>query len=86
MRKNIQDLTCTDMLNMQISGQDIVCAAASVLIINTMNAIERLYEIRHFVFSDEETAEWNFVASEGNPSQEAALLLESDDSRTQRNG
>ena len=24
-------------------GQDIVCAAASVLIINTMNAIERLY-------------------------------------------
>ena len=36
-------------------GQDIVCAAASVLIINTMNAIELYTEDAFSVFSDEET-------------------------------
>ncbi len=51
-------------------GQDIVCAAASVLIINTMNAIELYTEDAFSVFSDEETGmiSWHL---EGNPSKEA---------------
>ena len=55
-------------------GQDIVCAAASVLIINTMNAIELYTEDAFSVFSDEETGmiSWHL---EGNPSKEAGLLL-----------
>ena len=55
-------------------GQDIVCAAASVLIINTMNAIELDTEDAFSVFSDEETGmiSWHL---EGNPSKEAGLLL-----------
>ena len=56
------------------AGQDIVCAAASVLIINTMNAIELYTEDAFSVFSDEETGmiSWHL---EGNPSKEAGLLL-----------
>ena len=55
-------------------GQDIVCAAASVLIINTMNAIELYTEDAFSVFSDEETGmiSWHL---EGNPSKDAGLLL-----------
>ena len=55
-------------------GQDIVCAAASVLIINTMNAIELYTEDAFSVFSDEETGmiSWHL---EGDPSKEAGLLL-----------
>ena len=55
-------------------GHDIVCAAASVLIINTMNAIELYTEDAFSVFSDEETGmiSWHL---EGNPSKEAGLLL-----------
>ena len=55
-------------------GQDIVCAAASVLIINTMNAIELYTEDAFSIFSDEETGmiSWHL---EGNPSKEAGLLL-----------
>ena len=56
------------------SGQDIVCAAASVLIINTINAIELYTEDAFSVFSDEETGmiSWHL---EGDPSKEAGLLL-----------
>ena len=55
-------------------GQDIVCAAASVLIINTRMSIEFIQKIHFLYFSDEETGmiSWHL---EGNPSKEAGLLL-----------
>ena len=55
-------------------GQDIVCAAASVLIINTMNAIELYTEDEFSVVTDEEEGiiAYHF---DGAPSKEADLLL-----------
>jgi hypothetical protein len=55
-------------------GQDIVCAATSVLMINTMNAIELYTEDEFSVFTDEEEGliSWHLTDS---PSKEAQLLL-----------
>ena len=39
---------------MHDSGQDIVCAAVSVLVINTMNSIERFTDDETSCVSDEE--------------------------------
>ena len=73
-RKNVQDFRQQGHAEYADPGQDIVCAAASVLIINTMNAIELYTEDAFSVFSDEETGmiSWHL---EGNPSKEAGLLL-----------
>ena len=68
-------------------GQDIVCAAVSVLIINTMNAIELYTEDAFSVFSDEETGMISGIWKVLFPfSKEAGTSSEHDDSRTQRNG
>ena len=56
-------------------GQDIVCAAASVLIINTMNAIELYAMDDCSVVSDEENGIINCILKNGHPSKEADLLL-----------
>ena len=55
-------------------GKDIVCAAVSVLVINTLNSIERFTDDKTSCVSDEETGmiSWHL---EGNPSKEAGLLL-----------
>ncbi len=55
-------------------GQDIVCAAVSVLVINTMNAIELYTDDEVSVLSDEEEGIVSFHVN-GAPSKEAALLL-----------
>ena len=55
-------------------GQDIVCAAVSVLVINTMNAIELYTDDEVSVLSDEEEGIVSFHEN-GAPSKEAALLL-----------
>ncbi len=55
-------------------GQDIVCAAASVLVINTINAIERYTEDIFSISSAEESGSIS-CRFEGSPSREAELLL-----------
>ena len=55
-------------------GQDIVCAAVSVLIINTMNAIEIYADDETSLVSDDMDGLINFMIK-GKPSKEAALLL-----------
>ncbi len=55
-------------------GQDIVCAAVSVLAINTINAVEAYTKDKISVLSDEE--EGCIVCRfQTNPSKEAELLL-----------
>ena len=56
------------------AGQDVVCAAASVLMINTINAIEAFAGDQVSVTSDESSG---FIDCQltGKPSKEAALLL-----------
>lgn len=56
------------------AGQDIVCAAASVLVINTVNALER-YTDDDFSVSSEEESGMIVCRFKKRPSCEAELLL-----------
>ncbi|MFI3207715.1 MAG: ribosomal-processing cysteine protease Prp [Eubacteriales bacterium] len=56
------------------SGQDIVCAAASVLMINTINAIDEFTEDAFSSLSDETDATIEFTMN-GKPSRDTDLLL-----------
>ena len=58
------------------SGQDIVCAAVSVLVINAVNSIERFTEDKTSCTADEETGNIEFRFEE-SPSHDAELLLDS---------
>ena len=55
-------------------GQDIVCAAASVLVINTVNAIERFTQDNASLVSDDPDGVIEYSIKE-RPSAEAELLL-----------
>ncbi|MEG1716659.1 MAG: ribosomal-processing cysteine protease Prp [Lachnospiraceae bacterium] len=57
-----------------IKGQDIVCAAASVLIINTINSIDKFSPDETTMVSDDEDGIIDYSIN-GNPSDESTLLL-----------
>lgn len=57
-------------------GRDIVCAAVSVLVINTINSIERFTDDKTSCISDEETGQIKFRFRQ-IPSHDASLLLDS---------
>ena len=54
-------------------GEDIVCAAISVLVINTMNAIETFTEVTFSQSSDEENGAIRYRIEQ--PTKETTLLL-----------
>ena len=54
-------------------GQDIVCAAASILVINTINAIEEFTEDDASLISEDETGMISYHLN--HPSKDARLLL-----------
>mgnify|MGYP000791789957 CR=1 FL=1 len=56
-------------------GQDIVCAAASILVINTINAIEEFTEDDASLISEDETGMISYHLN--HPSKDAQLLLKS---------
>ena len=56
------------------AGSDIVCAAISILVINTMNAIEQFTEVDFTQEVDEEACSIRFMVEE--PTNETTLLLE----------
>lgn len=58
------------------SGHDIVCAAVSVLVINTINSIERFTSDETSYVSDEDSGSVQFRFQE-KPSHDAQLLLKS---------
>ena len=55
-------------------GEDIVCAAISILVINTMNAIERFTDVNFTQDVDEEGCMIQFRIEK--PTKETTLLLE----------
>ena len=55
-------------------GQDIVCAAASILVINTINAVEKFAGDEVTLSSDPEKGLISYQII-GRPSKEAGLLL-----------
>ena len=58
------------------AGHDIVCAAVSVLVINTVNSIERFTEDKTSCISDEETGSIQF-RFRNTPTHDASLLFDS---------
>jgi len=57
-------------------GQDIVCAAVSVLVINTINSIEELTD-EHFTVEENENGGYLKFLFHKEPGERAVLLLES---------
>ena len=58
------------------AGEDIVCAAVSVLVINTINSIEQLVSDEFDIVTNEESGLIDFSLKE-NYSSEAVLLIRS---------
>ena len=56
-----------------VEGEDIVCAAISILTINTMNAIEAYTNAKCSLISDDEQGVLDFQIE--NPTKESTLLL-----------
>ena len=56
-----------------VEGEDIVCAAISILTINTMNAIEAYTNAKCSLISDDEQGMLDFQIE--NPTKESTLLL-----------
>ena len=56
-------------------GQDIVCAAISILVINTINSIDAFTNDKTSLVSDEISGKIDFLVK-GNPSKESMLLLD----------
>ena len=55
------------------AGEDIVCAAISVLVINTMNAIENFTDVKFLQKADEEQGLMEYSIEK--PTKETTLLL-----------
>ncbi len=74
-----QDYTafrCMGHAGYAVSGEDIVCAAVSVLVINTINSVEQLVSDRFQLVTDADTGQIDFSLKEGY-SEHSLLLLRS---------
>ena len=57
------------------SGKDIVCAATSILIINTVNSIEQFTDVEFESSSDEKKASIKFMITTNKNNKESLVLL-----------
>ena len=73
---NYKRIECKGHAGYADSGEDIVCAAISVLTINTMNSIENFTDDK-FTCSQDEKKGIIVMEFEDAPSKEAELLLKS---------
>lgn len=71
-----QGFTCEGHAGYAEAGSDIVCAAVSMLVINTINSIEHFTEQAFSCEQEEETGTIRFRLSEA-PTKDTALLLDS---------
>ncbi len=67
---------CKGHAGYAVSGEDIVCAAVSVLVINTINSVEQLVSDRFDLTTDSDTGRIDFSLKEGY-SESSLLLLRS---------
>ena len=67
--------SCAGHAGFRDSGKDIVCASISILVINTINAIEQLTDQKFSVQEDEKEGRIE-LRLEGSLSKDAALLLD----------
>ena len=59
------------------SGKDIICAAVSTLVINTINSIDQFTDDEYEVNEDENNALIEFRLTSDKPSRESLVLLKS---------
>jgi len=57
------------------SGKDIICAATSILIINTVNSIEQFTDVEFESSSDEKNAIIKFMINKNKNNKESLVLL-----------
>ena len=57
------------------SGKDIICAATSILIINTVNSIEQFTDVEFEGSSDEKKAIVKFMINKNKNNKESLVLL-----------
>ena len=73
--RQVQKFTCTGHADFDDRGYDIVCASISILVINTINAIETFTADAFVCESDERTGNIDFWFTE-DISNDSWLLLE----------
>jgi len=73
---NYKEIECKGHAGYAEYGEDIVCAAVSVLTINTVNSIEQLTKDKINVFENEDDGIIRMTFKDV-PSKEASLLLKS---------
>ena len=76
VKDTYKEVNCIGHADFAEHGDDIVCAAASILVINTLNCIEKFTKDTVKVSSEQKTGTINAVF-DNEPSPEAALLLDS---------
>ncbi len=64
--------SCLGHAGFSVKGKDIVCAAVSVLVINTVNAIDQFTD-EELECGTEDAIEWKFLSS---PGEKAVLLMD----------
>ena len=74
--REVDRFTCTGHAGYAASGEDIVCASISVLVINTINSIETFTSTAFVCEADEETGDIDYRFTE-EISPDASLLVES---------
>ena len=74
--REVERFSCTGHAGYAASGEDIVCASISVLVINTINSIETFTSTAFICEAEEESGDIDFqFADEISP--DASLLIES---------
>ncbi len=74
-KKEYVGFTCSGHAGYDEYGKDIVCAALSMLVINTVNAIDALTDCKLTVTTDEADGEMKVIFPDA-ASKEAALLID----------
>ena len=74
--REVERFTCTGHAGYAASGEDIVCAGISILVINTINSIETFTSVPFVCEADEETGDIDFQFTD-EISPNASLLIES---------
>ena len=64
--------SCMGHAGFSVKGKDIVCAAVSVLVINTVNAMEQFTDAE-LECGTEDAVEWKFLSA---PGEKAVLLMD----------
>lgn len=70
-----KSFVCSGHAGYAKAGSDIVCAAVSMLVINTVNAVEKLTDQNFTCESSEADGTIRFAITSKEPSGEAQLLL-----------